>query len=266
MNIYFQEVKNYFRVTLIWIAALSLMSFGFLSMFGSFSGDVENMKHLLAGYPPQVLSALNLQVGIFFTAIGFFAYILTFIWLVGAMQAMNLGMGVLSKEIAGKTADFLLTKPVTRFSMLTQKLFATLTLLVITNICFVAVTMFSVNMFSKDPFDGYILFLSALTLFLVQLIFLSLGFVLATLIPKIKTVLTYTLPSVFGLFILGLFGNVLGNEEVYYFTPFKYFDVSYIIRNSSYQSKYLWLALGLTLVGIIIGYVAFINKDIEAAN
>ena len=266
MNIYFQELKNYYRVTLIWATALSLMSFGFLSMFGGFSSDVVSLKHLLASYPPQLLTALNLQVGIFFTIIGFFAYILTFIWLAGGMQAMNLGMGVLSKEVSGKTADFLLTKPVTRFSVLTQKLAAAITLLVFTNIVFVSVTLLSATMFSKDSFDHTVFFLAAGTLLLVQLIFMALGFLLAAVIPKIKTVLSYTLPIVFGLFILGLFGNVIGKEEIYYLTPFKYFDVIYVVHHTSYEPKYLWITLGVTVISIILGYIAFMMKDIEAAN
>lgn len=83
-------------------------------------------------YPPAVLAALNLKVEIFFTIYGFFSYFLTFGWLIASVQAMNLGVSIVSKEVAGKTADFLLTKPITRARMLTEKLAAITTLILIT--------------------------------------------------------------------------------------------------------------------------------------
>jgi ABC-2 type transport system permease protein len=266
MNILRQEIKYYLRVTIIWTAALAFIAFGFLSLFSGFTGDVSTAKHLLSAYPPQVLAALNLQVGIFFTVIGFFAYLLTFVWMVASIQAMNLGMGVLSKEISGKTADFLLSKPITRFSMLTQKLGAAFILLLGTNIVFGGVAIFSANTFSKAGYDHKLMFYAISTVFLIQLIFMALGFCLASVVPKIKTVLAYTLPTVFGLFIIGAFGSVIGKEEINYFTPFKYFDIAFMLKNGYFQSKYLWLTGAVIVVLIFVGYLVFMTKDIEAAN
>lgn len=264
MNIYFQEIKFYRRSTIIWALALSVMVFSFLSIFNSFSSDVEQARHLLSSYPPQVLAALNLQIGIFFTIYGFFAYLLTFTWLAGSIQAMNLGISVLSKEISGKTADFLVSKPISRFRLLTQKLVAVLTLVILTNIAFITSAYASAKIFSPTDFDNKIFFLIAGTLLFVQLVFLFLGFLLGAVVRKIKTVAAYSLPIVFSFFILSAFGSVIGKKEVEYFTPFKYFNAPYIVDHVSYEPKFIWIICGIIVISTVISYFVYLRKDIEA--
>jgi ABC-2 type transport system permease protein len=237
-----------------------------MSIYKSFAIDVTSAKKLLEAYPPAVLAALNLKVEIFFTIYGFFAYLLTFAWLTGAIQAMNLGVSVLSKEVAGKTADFLLTKPVTRVRMVTEKLAAVFTLVVITNIFFLATALLSAAVFSKNSVDFSLFSLIAVTLFFIQIFFLALGFVLGAIIPKVKTVVAVTLPVVFAFFIISAFGGVLKIANINYFTPFKYFDPVYIYQHSSYEPKYLLVLFGVVTVCIITSYVFYMKKDIEAAS
>lgn len=266
MNIFKQEINYYKRSTIIWIITFSLMVFGFLSIFHSFATDVEQVKHLLAAYPPQVLATLNLQIGIFFTIYGFFAYLLTFIWLAGSIQAMNLGISVLSKEISGKTADFLLSKPVTRFRLLTEKLGAVLTLILLTNAFFLASAYASAKIFSTTNFDNKIFFLVGGSLFFVQLVFLFFGFFLGAVVPKIKTVVAYSLPIVFSFFIISAFGSVIGKKDIEYLTPFKYFNASYIVEHAAYEAKYLWIILGIVIFCAIGSYLIYLKKDIETAS
>ncbi|HUC96679.1 MAG TPA: ABC transporter permease subunit, partial [Candidatus Saccharimonadales bacterium] len=149
MNVYFQELKFYRRTTIIWMIAIAIGIFGYLSLFTAFTHDVATTKKILEGFPPVVRAALGIRIDLFFTIFGFFGYMLTYLWLVGAIQAMNIGTGILSKEISGKTADFLLSKPVTRFKILTSKLLAALTIIIMTNIVFALAAYLSALVFSS---------------------------------------------------------------------------------------------------------------------
>ena len=266
MNIYLQELRNYRRSTIIWIVSLCLIVFLFMSIYTSFALDVSSAKHLLEAYPPTVLAALNLKIEIFFTIYGFFAYLMTFAWLTAAIQAMNLGVSVLSKEVAGKTADFLLTKPITRVRMLSEKLAAVFTLIVITNIFFLATSLLSAVAVSKGDLHIKLFFLIAVTMFFVQVFFLALGFMLGAIIPKVKTVVAVTLPVVFTFFILSAFGGILKIDYINYLTPFKYFDPLYIYQHSAYEPKYLLVLLGVVAACVGTSYASYMKKDIEAAS
>ena len=266
MNIFLQELRYYRRSTIIWIVVICALVFGFLSIYKSFAVDVQTTKNLLAAYPPAVLAAINLKIEIFFTIYGFFGYLLTFLWLTGSIQAMNLGISVLSKEISGKTADFLMTRPVTRARVLTEKLAAALTLIVITNVFYILTAVVGARAFSRDGVDMKLFVLITATFFFVQLFFLAFGFLLGAVVPKIKTVIAVTLPIVFSLFIISAFGSVINLAEVDYITPFKYFDVSYIYYHHAYEPKYLWILAGFVIVSVVVSYVAFMKKDLQAAS
>jgi ABC-2 type transport system permease protein len=131
MNIYLHELKVYRKSTIIWTISLLAVVGLFLSMFPAFAKDAEEFSKLLEGYPEAVRKAIGIELGHFFTTLGFYSYAFTFISLCGAIQAMNYGTGVISKEIREKTADFLLTKPVTRIRIMISKFLAVLTSIII---------------------------------------------------------------------------------------------------------------------------------------
>lgn len=265
MNIFFHELKTYRKSTFIWIIALSLITIMFLSIYTSFTKDVTASKKLLESLPYAVKQGLGISINSFFTIYGLFAYIYLYVLLAGAVQAMNLGVGVLSKEISGKTADFLLTKPVSRTSVLAQKIGAVTVLLIITNIVYIAIAYVTARLIVKSALDIKLFMLIALTLIFVQVIFMSIGILLSVCIPKIKSVISVTLPTVFAFFIIGAIGAIVGNQTVRYITPFKFFDSNYIIANRSYEVKYIVLEAILVIVMLGLSFVVFIRKDVRAA-
>jgi ABC-2 type transport system permease protein len=202
----------------------------------------------------------------FFTIFGFYTYLFTFIPLAGTVQAMNIGVGIISKENSGKTADFLLSKPITRQKVLASKLLAALTTLIITNLIFICVSFITASAVSTDTFSGKIFVLISSTLFLVQLVFLALGILFSVILPKVKSVIAISLPTVFTFFIIGTLGSILGNENVRYISPFKFFDFNYIINNGRYEARFLLLEAIFIILSITASFVIYTKKDIPAAS
>ena len=266
MNIFFRELRSYRKSTLIWAASFSTLAFVFLLMFPAFTNDAELSKQILSNLPLAVRAALGVSFQTFFTVYGFFAYILTFASVAGAIQAMNLGVGVLSKEDSGKTVDFLLTKPVSRAKVITSKLAASICLLAFTNLVFSAVALVSAKLISTASFSSKTFLLISGTLLLVQIIFLALGVLLSVIIPKIKSVIAVTLPTVFTFFIIGTLGSIIGNDSVKYISPFKFYDFNYIIDHNTYEIKYLAIEAIFVVIAIVASYIIYIKKDIRAVS
>jgi ABC-2 type transport system permease protein len=264
MNIYLQELKFYRRSTLIWIAVFVVGILFYMSLFTAFTGDVTATMKILNNFPPAVRAALGIRLETFFTIFGFFGYLLTYLWLVGSIQAMNLGIGILSKEISGKTADFLLSKPVSRTKVLTSKLLAAVTLIVITNVFFVTAAYIAALIFSNTSFNTRSFMLIAGTMIFVQIFFLALGYLISVLVPKVKSVLAFSLPTVFGFFIVGMLDSVLGIDTIRVITPFKYFDTQYILDHRFYDPKYLIIELIVVVACIVATYIIYFKKDIQA--
>lgn len=130
------EIKAYRKSTFVWTLSLIAIVVLFMSMFPAISRDIIEFQKLLEGFPEPVRKALGLEVENFGTILGFYSYMFVYITLCGAIQAMHIGTSIVSKEVRDKTADFLLTKPVSRTKILTAKLLAALTTIVMTNIVF----------------------------------------------------------------------------------------------------------------------------------
>jgi ABC-2 type transport system permease protein len=96
-------------------------------------------------------------------------------------------------------------------------------------------------------------------------LFLVLGALFAVLIPKVKSVVSVTLPTVFGLYIVGTLGEVLGQTKVRYISPFRYFDTAYIISHVNLESRYLILEGVLVVATIAAVYLIYMKKDVRAA-
>lgn len=114
MNIFFHELKAYRKSTIIWACSLSAVAVLLLSMYPDFLTNEAEMKKLLEGYPEAVRKAIGVSIESFFTILGFYSYVFLYVMLSGSIQAMNFAVSIISKEVRQKTADFLLTKPVSR--------------------------------------------------------------------------------------------------------------------------------------------------------
>ena len=264
MNMYLHELKAYRKSTIIWTLSLVLMIILFLSMFPTFSKDAADVKKLLEGYPEALRKAIGLSLDTFFTLLGFYSYIFVYIVLCGSIQAMNLGTSIISKEVREKTADFLLTKPVTRSSIMTAKLLALVTSLVITNIVYLASAILVASSVKTEAFSLKIFFMISITLFFVQLMFMSIGIIISVVFPKIKTVLPISLGTVFGFFMIGMLSTTAGDNGARFLIPFKYYDTAYIIKNSSYEVPYMVVAIVFIIVAIFASYRIYDKKDIHA--
>lgn len=263
MNMFLHELRENRRPMIIWTFSLVAVTVLFFSMYPSIEKDGDQFIKVLHNYPEGVLKALGVQINSITSLLGFYSYFFLYIMLCGAIQAMNLGTGILSKEVSGKTAEFILTKPVTRVKIMISKLFAVLAILVITNLVFVAVSYMMAKAVAVEDFDmGAFFLISAANLF-VQLIFAALGFFVSALFTKIRSVLPVSLSTVFAFFIISMFGSAIGDEASRYLTPFKYVDLPYIMKHSAYEPLYLGMGAALIAVAVGAGCLLFVKKDIH---
>jgi ABC-2 type transport system permease protein len=264
MNILLHELKAYRKSTIIWTISLIMVVALFLSFYPSFTKDTEEFRKLLEGYPAALREAFGINLDNFFSILGFYCYGLSFVTLCGAIQAMNLGTSIISKEVREKTADFLLTKPVTRTTVLTNKLLAALISIIITNIVFLAAATLLAYQVATEDFNVSIFILLSLTVLFVQLIFLALGIIISVIVQRIKSVLTVSLATVFAFYFLGMFSSTSGDEAKRYLSPFKYFDTAYIIEKSSYEASFLIIGGIVMILAIGASYFIYAKRDIHS--
>jgi ABC-2 type transport system permease protein len=263
MNIYLYEMKAYRKSTIIWSIGLVALVGLFFFMFPSIAKDADEYKKLLEGYPESVRKAMGIEIENLFSILGYYSYSFMYISLFGAIQAMNMGTSILSKEVREKTADFLLTKPVKRTSIVSAKLLAALTSLITTNIIYLFFSNMMAGLVANEDFSSKVFFFISLSLLFIQLIFLALGFFISVIVRKIKSVITVSLSFVFGFFLIGLISSANGDDFKRFLTPFKYFDTGYIIKHSSYEIPFLLTGSFITVILMILSYIIYLKKDVH---
>jgi ABC-2 type transport system permease protein len=267
MNIYLHELKSMRKSVIIWTCSIIALAAIFISIYPSMIADAADFKKLLGGYPSAVRAMLGINLDYITSILGFYSMVFSFIVLCGAIQAMNFGVSVLSKESRERTADFLLVKPVSRSSIVSAKLLAAFTMILITDAVFYVILLIMVMLVNPVDYDGKLFFMINLTMLFVQLIFLAIGVVTSVFFNKLKSVLPVSLGVVFGLYLIGaLAATGKSDDAARFISPFKYFDTTYIIKNGSYETPYMIAGAAIVVIAVAAAYIIYVRKDIHAVS
>lgn len=267
MNMYLHELKSMRKSAATWAISLIALAALFLFMYPSMASDAEEFKQLLGNYPPTVRAMLGINLDYITSILGFYSMVFSFIALCGAIQGMNMGVSILSKETRERTADFLLVKPVSRQAIVSAKLLAAFTAILATNVVFNVAAFLIANAVKTEDYSIKSFLMINLTLFFLELIFLAIGMVVSVFFKKLKSVLPISLGVVFGFYMIGaLISTGKSDEAARYISPFKYFDITYIIKNAGYEVSYLITGAVIVVAAIIASYVIYIKKDIHAVS
>jgi ABC-2 type transport system permease protein len=266
-NIYKHEFRTRLKSVVIWSLALTVLVAFYFSMFPIFADQAALMNEFLARYPQELRAAFGMDRMDLSTVLGFYSFIFMFVQLCLAIQASNYGFGLVSIEESELTADFLLSKPVSRTQVLTSKLLAALTSLTITNLVVWVSSFAAISLFrGQREYEPRTLLLLLLSIVIFQLFFLSVGLVISLLVKRVRSVTPYALGLGFGTYVLSAFSGVFGDVKLEYITPFKHLDPAYIVQHGAYNTPLVLLNIAITLVSLAASYWLYIRRDIPAVS
>ena len=178
----------------------------------------------------------------------------------GALFGALLGIGALAGEEKEGTAEFLLTHPVSRRSVLLQKLGAVLLQILILNGAVLGISLVSALLVGEAP-EGKTFVLLFLAYLILQMEIASTCFGISAFLSRGGQGLGL------GIAALAYFLNIIANltEDagfLKYITPFGYAEGADIVAEGSLNSGYLAAGIALALLGIGAAFVWYQRKDI----
>lgn len=265
MNMYLHELKALRKSGGSWACAMIALAALFLSLYPSMMSESADFTSLLEGYPASVRAMLGINLEYISSILGFYSMVFVYIALCGGIQAMHLGASILSKEARERTADFLLVKPVSRTRIVSAKLLAALTAILVTDLVFFLVTAIIAGAVATANYSLSLFLMLNLPLLFIQLIFLAVGLVASVFFSRLKNVLPLTLGVVFGLYMTGaLLAAGPEGDIVRYLSPFQYFDSIYIIEHHTFEVQYLIAGALIVAAAVSVSYRVYIKKDVHA--
>lgn len=266
-TIFGHEFRIRLRSVIIWSVSVSAMIVFFFSIFPTFADQASLADQLLAKFPPTLREAFGLGKIELSSVLGFFSFLFVFVQLCLAIQAGNYGFGLVSIEENEMTADFLLTKPVSRLQVLTSKFLAALTSLLLTDLILWVVSYLSVVLFNGGrTYDTPTLIKLLLSIVIFQCFFLCVGLVISLLVKRIRSVTPYSLGLGFGAYVLSAFSGVFGDVKLEYITPFKHLDPVYFVEHGAFNTPLLLVNVGITLISVAVSYWLYIRRDIPVVS
>ena len=263
MNIYLYEFKMRLKSVITWSVAVAILILVFVSLFPSFATQAELMNEMMAKFPQQLLTAFGLNGVDLSTVLGYFGFVFLFTQICLAIQAANYGFSLVSIEEREWTADFLVAKPVGRAQIMTSKLLAALSGLTITNIIVWISSFGLISLFKGDrTYETGPLLLLLLSIVVFQLFFLSVGLVISLLVKRIRSVTSYSMGLAFGMYVLSVFGDMLGTSALEKITPFKHFDPNYILQHGAYDLPLVLISTFVIVISLAGSYALYIKRDI----
>jgi ABC-2 type transport system permease protein len=177
MNIFIFELKTYAKSTALWSVAMILLIASSMAKFSTYQSSGLSIQELMASFPKSIQAMFGLTGLDLTTPSGFYGLTFLYVLLVAAIHASLLGANILSKEERDNTEEFLFVKPISRNSVLLQKLFAALLLLLIFNVITLLASLVITALVSGSQSATTHILLMVSGLFFVQLLFFSIGFV-----------------------------------------------------------------------------------------
>ena len=266
-NIYRHEFRARLKSAGVWSLAVAALVGIYFAMFPVFADQAALMNEMLAKFPPELLAAFGMDNLNLATVLGFYSFVFLFVQLCLAIQAGNYGFGLVSVEESELTADFLLSKPVSRRQVLTSKLLAALTSLTLTNAAVWASSFAAIALFrgGRDFAAGTLLLL-LLSIVVFQLFFLSVGLVVSLLVKRVRSVTPYGLGLGFGAYVLNGFSGVFGDVALELLTPFKHLEAAYIVAHAAYNVPLVLLNAAVTGVSLAASYWLYLRRDVPAVS
>ncbi|GAB6107204.1 ABC transporter permease subunit [Fusibacter bizertensis] len=264
MNILKQELKMGRKSLIVWCASLVGTLAIFMMMYPMISDQAATFEKVFESFPPEFRKALGLTTTNLGDVLGYYSFAFLYILLAGAVQAMNIGVSVLSAEVREKTGDFLFVKPVKRSKIITQKILAMLIELGIINVVICLANYIILSLVSKDAFDMKLYLLLTGSLLFIQLFFAAMGLAVSVFLRRIRTVLPISMGVVFLFYIIFLLNQTLEDPKLAWISPFGYFDLSYISEHVAYQSKFIAAWFVLNAIFVFFTYKLFTKKDLPS--
>lgn len=243
MNIFKRELRSNLKAFLIWAGIIFAFMIIEMAGFASYYNNPE-MLALFDDMEPWMLEIFQFSGVDLTTLIGFLSVLSSYVFLMLGIHAVLLGSSIISKEERDKTAEYLFTLPITRTKVLIYKISAALFMsFLILLITMISITIGSIPYNINAEFFEFLGLLS-ISVFFVQLIFLSIGMVLAAVIKRYKKSGSYAVSVLLFTYVLSILSMLSDKLDfLKYFSPFRYFTIKYIVANNSFEIEYIIISI-----------------------
>lgn len=260
MTILKHELKQGRKAFIIWTAAIASLLVVCVFLYPQMQASMSSISDMFSsmGAFTEAFGMDKLDFGSF---IGFYAIECgNVLGLGGAFFAALIAVSALAKEEKDRTAEFLLSHPVSRFRIVSEKLAAVLLQTIAMNLIVWGLAVASAAAIGEAvPWKELTLLHLAYLLMQIELVGICFG--ISAFLRRGSLGIGLGLAAL--MYCFNLIANISDKAELLkYITPFGYTEGADIVARGGLQTGLVLLGMGYAVVCVIAAYLKYCKKDI----
>jgi len=259
-----REMKINLKSFIIWMSIILGLFLLIYLVYPSIvnSDNIKMMDEMMKLFPEEVLKAFNMDISSMDTAYG---YLKTegfvFILLLTGVYSSIIGSNILLKEESDKTIEYLNILPITRKSILKDKLICAFTY-ILSMIIIIGLFNFTCLMFSGEFNIKEFILLSITPIFSSLPIFV-ISLYISTFTHKTKKILGFSLGFVLVEYFLNILSEMNEVTEFFkYFSIYTLSDIRNVILNVNINPIMPMISLIITILFIVLTNIRYNKKEL----
>jgi ABC-2 type transport system permease protein len=236
-----------------------------MAVYPTFIQNQSKITGMLTLIPKEALQFKGISnFNDFLSVLGFYAINnIIYMMVLGSIYAIVLGSGILLREEYNKTAEYLLTRPLTRSEIFVSKLAVVMLYVFLLNLVTSLAGFISLELVRSSPFSIRAFLILSLYTLLLNILFSAIGIFLSTLVRRAKPITTFSIGLVLIFyFIFTLSKITAGIEKIGYLSPFRFADTNATSQGYTIDIWHLLYFTGISVLLTGLAYRLYKRKDI----
>ncbi|MGN1140440.1 MAG: ABC transporter permease subunit [Oliverpabstia sp.] len=261
MTLVKHELKQGKMSLIVWTASIIFLMVICVLLFPEMKGEMDTVGDMFASMG-SFTQAFGMDRISFGSLLGFYAVECgNILGLGGAFFAAFCAVTMLAKEEKDHTAEFLLTHPVSRVRVITEKLASVMLQITLLNLMVLAASFISIACIGEEiPWKE--LLLLHLAYYILQVELAGICFGVSAFLRRGSIGIGLGIATM--MYFLNLIANITEKAEfLKYFTPFAYAEGTDIVTDVTLDGGLVALGLVCGVLGIAVAYWRYCKKDIQ---
>ena len=264
-NLFLKEMRRNASGLITWLIVITVLITVTMSVYRTFMENQSKITGMLTLIPKGALQFKGISnFNDLLSVLGFYAANnVIYMMVLGSIFAIVLSSNIVLKEEYDKTAEYLLTRPVTRSEIFFSKLAVVGLNVFLLNLVTALAGLICMELVNKGPFSVTSFLILSLYTLLLNLLFGSIGLFMSTLVRRAKPITTLAIGMVLIFYFIHTLSKITESiSAIGYISPFRYVDMNVVSPAYRLDIWHLTYFIGISLFLTGLSYRIYKRKDI----
>ena len=264
-NLFFKEMRRNAVSLMVWVIIITLFISGTMALYSTFLENQSKILGMMSIIPKEALQFKGISnFDDMLSVLGFYSVNnVIYMMVLGSIFGIVLSSNILLKEEYNKTAEYLLTRPLTRREIFFSKLAVVFINVFLLNLITALAGFISMELVKDGPFNVRAFFILSLYTFLLNILFAAIGLFISTLVKRAKPVTTQSIGLVLIFYFIFTLSKITeGASKLGYLSPYRFADTNAVSPDYSIDIWHLLYFIGISVLLTGLAYTFYKRKDI----